>query len=320
MAVSSVLTESLRRSFGGNDAVAGVDLEVAPGEIYGFLGPNGAGKSTTVRMLCTLLRPTSGRAVVAGYDVAEQPQLVRLHIGVALQDAALDPRQSGVELLRLQARLYGLSRDDTDARLAELRTLVDIGAQLDDRIGTYSGGMKRRLDLAAALIHNPDVLFLDEPTTGLDPVSRLKVWEEVRHLNERLGMTIFLTTQYLEEADELCHRVGIIDRGTVVAEGTPEDLKRSVGNDVIVARVDRSDDIDRACGAVREVPGVDKVEQWGEEISIQTADGAAALSPVAVALDGCGVRVRSLTMRTPTLDDVFLEITGAHLRYDEVPA
>jgi ABC-2 type transport system ATP-binding protein len=320
VAVAAVLTESLSRSFGGNDAVAGVDLEVAPGEIYGFLGPNGAGKSTTVRMLCTLLRPTSGRAVVAGYDVAEQAQLVRLHIGVALQDAALDPRQSGVELLRLQAKLYGLSRADTDARLAELRTLVDIGAQLEDRIGTYSGGMKRRLDLAAALIHNPDVLFLDEPTTGLDPVSRLKVWEEVRHLNERLGMTIFLTTQYLEEADELCHRVGIIDRGTVVAEGSPEELKRSVGNDVIVARIDRPDDVERACGAVREVPGIDKVEQRGDEMTIQTADGAAALSPVAVALDGCGVRVRSLTMRTPTLDDVFLEITGAHLRPDEVPA
>ncbi|MCU1458407.1 MAG: daunorubicin resistance transporter ATP-binding subunit [Actinomycetia bacterium] len=320
MAVASVLTESLRRTFGGNDAVAGVDLEVAPGEIYGFLGPNGAGKSTTVRMLCTLLRPTSGRAVVAGYDVAEHAQQVRLHIGVALQDAALDPRQSGVELLRLQAKLYGLSRADTEARLADLRALVDIGDQIDDRIGTYSGGMKRRLDLAAALIHNPDVLFLDEPTTGLDPVSRLKVWEEVRHLNQRLGMTIFLTTQYLEEADELCHRVGIIDRGIVVAEGTPEDLKRSVGKDVIIARVDRTDDVERACAAVRRVPGVEKVEQRGDEMSIQTADGAAALSPVAVALDGCGVKVRSLTMRTPTLDDVFLQITGAHLQSDEVPA
>ncbi len=320
MAAAAVFTESLRRTFGGNDAVAGVDLAVAPGEIYGFLGPNGAGKSTTVRMLCTLLKPTSGRAIVAGYDVAEQAQQVRLHIGVALQDAALDPRQSGVELLRLQAKLYGLNRADTDARLVDLRRLVDIGDQLDDRIGTYSGGMKRRFDLAAALIHHPDVLFLDEPTTGLDPVSRLKVWDEVRHLNARLGMTIFLTTQYLEEADTLCHRVGIIDRGTVVAEGTPEELKRSVGNDVIIARVDRADDVDRACGAVRAVPGIDKVDQRGDEITIQTADGAAALSPVAVAFDGCGVKVRSLTMRTPTLDDVFLEITGAHLQSDEVPA
>src|SRR3954471_24414234 len=200
---AAVRTERLERRFGDNLAVAGVDLDVAPGEIYGFLGPNGAGKSTVVRMLCTLLLPTAGRARVAGFDVVDQPEQVRLRIGVALQDAALDDKQTGRELLRLQGRLYGLRRDEIDRRLVDLIQLVDIGDALDDRIGTYSGGMKRRLDLAAALVHNPEVLFLDQPTTGLDPISRAKVWDEVRRLNEQLGMTIFLTTQYLEEADQL---------------------------------------------------------------------------------------------------------------------
>ena len=234
---SAIVTEGLVRRFDDAVAVDHVNLEIGTGEIYGFLGPNGAGKSTTVLMLCTLLAPSEGRATVAGFDVAAQAGLVRLHIGVALQDAALDPKQTGVELLRLQGQLYGLSRRQIDRRLSDLADLIDLGDALGRRIGTYSGGMKRRLDLAAALVHNPDVLFLDEPTTGLDPVSRVSVWAEVRRLNEQLGMTIFLTTQYLEEADELAHRVGIIDQGRIVAEGTPTELKRSVGTDVIIARV-----------------------------------------------------------------------------------
>jgi len=254
-----------------------VNLEVERGEIYGFLGPNGAGKSTTVRILCTLLTPTEGRAVVAGYDVAAEPGAVRLRIGVALQEAALDPKQTGVELLRLQGRLYGLSRAEINRRLGELAGLVDIGAALSRPIGTYSGGMRRRLDLAAALVHGPQVLFLDEPTTGLDPVSRARMWQEVRRLNREQGMTIFLTTQYLEEADELADRVGIIDGGRLVAEGSPEQLKRSVGNDVIVAQVDGHTQAGRA--AVRTVPGVRGVEVHGSELWVTTGDGAAAVGP-----------------------------------------
>jgi ABC-2 type transport system ATP-binding protein len=198
---AAISATGLARSFGDTLAVAGVDLTVQPGEIYGFLGPNGAGKSTTVRMLTTLLRPTAGSARVAGHDVNTEAEKVRLRIGVALQDAALDPKQTGRELLDLQGRLYGLGREERSRRVAELLELVDIGDAIDRQIQTYSGGMKRRLDLAAALVHQPDVLFLDEPTTGLDPTSRAAVWAEVRHLNEQLGMTIFLTTQYLEEAD-----------------------------------------------------------------------------------------------------------------------
>src|SRR5205814_570704 len=213
--------EGLVRTFDGVPAVDGLDLDIRQGEIYGFLGPNGAGKSTTVRVLCTLLAPSGGRAVVAGHDVAAEPGRVRLRIGVALQDAALDPKQTGEELLRLQGRLYGLTGREIDERLRHLTALVDIGDAVKRPIGTYSGGMRRRLDLAAALVHNPDVLFLDEPTTGLDPESRLRAWEEVQRLNDELGMTIFLTTQYLEEADELADRVGILNAGRLVAEATP---------------------------------------------------------------------------------------------------
>jgi ABC-2 type transport system ATP-binding protein len=312
MAETAVLTEELQRFFGATRAVDGVDLAVPPGEIYGFLGPNGAGKSTLLRVLCTLLVPSGGRARVAGYDVATEPLDVRLRIGVALQDASLDPNQNGSELLRLQARLYGLSRADAERRLGEIGPLIDLGDALDHRIGTYSGGMRRRLDLAAALIHNPSVLFLDEPTTGLDPATRARVWDEVRRLNAEDGITIFLTTQYLEEADELAHRVGIIDQGKLIAEGTPTELKRSLGSDVIVARVDG--EAARACAAVRSVAGVDQADVHGDELAIRVHDGAAAISPVAVALHGCGVTVRDLTLRTPTLDDVFLELTGGHIR------
>ncbi|HUV11258.1 MAG TPA: ATP-binding cassette domain-containing protein [Acidimicrobiia bacterium] len=306
----AIVTEGLERRFGSTEAVAGVDLEVASGEIYGFRGPNGAGKSTTVRMLCTLLTPSAGHARVAGFDVVDDVHELRLHIGVALQDAALDPMQSGVELLRLQGRLYGLSHADVERRIEELAELVDIGPALADRIKTYSGGMQRRLDLAAALIHNPEVLFLDEPTTGLDPASRARVWDEVRKLNDR-GITIFLTTQYLEEADALAGRVGIIDHGRIIAEGAPADLKRSLGSDVIVAEV--VGDTEAAQTTLAGLEAVERVERHADELTVVTPNAAAMLSPVAVALESCGVTVRSLTMRTPTLDDVFLELTGAHL-------
>lgn len=307
----AICADALVRQFNGTRAVEEVDLRIPAGEIYGFLGPNGAGKSTTVRILCTLLAPTDGRALVAGYDVASQAGHVRLRIGVALQDAALDPKQTGRELLNLQGRLYGLSGRGLATRLAELSELIELGDALDRQVGTYSGGMQRRLDLAAALVHNPEVLFLDEPTTGLDPASRARVWSEIRRLNEQLGMTIFLTTQYLEEADELAHRVGIIDQGQIVAEGTPAELKRSVGTDVIVARV--AGEAEAALSLLGTLPGVLGVEAHGHELVIATSDGAGLISPAAVALASSNMIVRDLTLRTPTLDDVFLELTGSHI-------
>jgi ABC-2 type transport system ATP-binding protein len=218
------LVKQYRGRGGTVDAVRGVDLSVNEGEIFGFLGPNGAGKSTTVRMLTTLMSITSGTARVTGIDVATEPDAVRQRIGVALQEAGLDPRQTGRELLVLQARLFGLSTAEANGRANELLELVELVDAADRRIKGYSGGMKRRLDLASALVHQPAVLFLDEPTTGLDPASRLTVWDEVRRINER-GTTVFLTTQYLEEADQLCDRLAIIDEGLIVREGTPGQLK-----------------------------------------------------------------------------------------------
>ncbi|MGH9123321.1 MAG: ATP-binding cassette domain-containing protein [Acidimicrobiales bacterium] len=310
---SAIEARGLVRTFGTVTAVDRIDLDIRTGEIYGFLGPNGAGKSTTVRMLCTLLAPSGGTARVAGYDVGSQPEKVRLRIGVALQEVALDPKQTGLQLLRLQGRLYGLSRADIARRLEELAGLIDIGDAISRPIATYSGGMKRRLDLAAALVHDPEVLFLDEPTTGLDPVSRARMWDEVRRLNQELGMTIFLTTQYLEEADQLADRVGIINGGRLVAEGTPEQLKRRVGNDVIVVRVDGAAESSRR--AVTQVSGVTRVDVHGDELLISASDGAATIGAVAVALSTVSP-VRHLTLRTPTLDDVFLELTGNRINSD----
>ena len=307
----SVQTRAIARSFGDVNAVNGIDLEIPEGEIYGFLGPNGAGKTTLVRMLITLLLPTGGSASVAGFDVLSQPNDIRLRIGAALQDAALDPKQTGREILRLQGRLYGLSRRDVDTRLDELADLIDIGDAIDRYVNTYSGGMKRRLDLAASLIHNPEILFLDEPTTGLDPISRARVWEEVRRVNNEFGVTIFLTTQYLEEADALADRVGIINNGKLMAEGTPTDLKRSLGNDVIIVQVDGQ--AEQARDAVAGLSGVAGVDATGSEIIIQVANGAAAITSVALALNYHDIDVTEITFRTPTLDDVFLSVAGARM-------
>ena len=314
MRVSTIETSNLRRSFGDEEAVAGVDLAVEAGEIYGFLGPNGAGKSTTVRMLCTLLAPSGGSATAAGLDVVEDASEVRLRIGVALQEAALDEKQSGREILEMQGRLYGMKGSVLTERIAKVLEFVDIGDAIDRRVGTYSGGMKRRVDLASSLLHEPEVLFLDEPTTGLDPVSRTKVWEEVRRLNTELGVTIFLTTQYLEEADVLANRVGIIDAGLLVAQGTPEDLKRQVGNDLIVVDLE-SGQMPQA--TLEALPGVTSVSQHGTELSVSTADGAGLVNDLVVALNNEGLRVASLTLRTPTLDDVFLAVTGHRIEPGE---
>jgi ABC-2 type transport system ATP-binding protein len=307
---SAIRAQGLRRKFGDFEAVAGIDLDVPYGEIYGFLGPNGAGKSTTVKMLCTLLGITSGSATVAGFDVDTQPDAIRLRIGVALQDSSIDGKQTGREMLHLQGRLYGLTKRDITQRMDDVIGLVDIGDAIDNRVESYSGGMKRRLDLAMALIHRPQVLFLDEPTTGLDPASRSSVWAEVQRLNREFGMTIFLTTQYLEEADELADRVGIIANGLIQAEGVPEALKREIGTDLIQAEV--AGDPEVAAAALRAIDGIDEVQTHHNELAVVTANGAALIAQVAVALDGCGVPVTSLTLRTPTLDDVYLHVTGSH--------
>ena len=310
----AIETHGLVRQFGAVRAVDGVDLEVRKGEIYGFLGPNGAGKTTVIRMLVTLLAPTGGRIMVAGHDVMREADQVRSRIGVALQEAALDNKQTGRELLRLQGQLYGLNRREVAGRIDELSSLVDIGDAMDRLIGTYSGGMKRRLDLAAALIHYPDVLFLDEPTTGLDPISRSRIWDEVRDINSKLDVTIFLTTQYLEEADALAGRVGIIDQGRLAAEGAPAELKRARGADLIVARLEG--DAGLAIEALAGIPSVSAIDAHGSEITVSVSNGASLISAVALRLNESGLAVQELTLRTPTLDDVFLQVTGSRFRGD----
>jgi ABC-2 type transport system ATP-binding protein len=298
----------------GPRAVDGIDLDVAPGEIYGFLGPNGAGKSTTVNMLVTLLPPTAGRATVAGWDVATQGPQVRKAIGAALQAVALDNFLTGREHLRLIASLQGITGGAADQRAQELLERVGLEEAADRKVGGYSGGMKRRLDLALALVHEPRVLFLDEPTTGLDPQSRTALWEEVRRLARQDGVTVFLTTQYLEEADVLADRVGIINRGRIVAEGTPAELKAEIGAPTV--EIVPANDDDR--GALARV-----LAQFGDEaaalapgaVAVRLRGGAEAANLVQIvrAVDDAGLGVAEVRRHEPTLDDVFLAKTGLTL-------
>ena len=313
MAAPPIVAHSLVRTFGSGDravrAVDGVDLEVRDGEVFGFLGPNGAGKSTTVRILTTLLRPTSGSASVAGHDVVSEADAVRRSIGVALQDAAIDPLMTGLELLRLQATLYGIPRAEHRTRTGELLERVGLSAAGDRRVGTYSGGMRRRLDLALALIHSPRVLFLDEPTTGLDPMSRMALWEEIRRLNAE-GTTVLLTTQYLEEADQLADRIAIIDHGRIVREGEPATLKAAIGEPTLFIVVEESSR-ERAEAVLA---GFGELRPTSEgTLGVGLVGGAAEVSAVVRALDDAGITVRDLELRAPSLDDVFAEATGHRL-------
>src|SRR3954464_13005653 len=308
---NGIEAEGLVRVFKkGPRAVDGIDLEVAPGEIYGFLGPNGAGKSTTVLMLTTLLPPTAGTARVAGHDVVEEGPAVRRAIGAALQEAALDPFLTGREHMRLQAGLHGFRKSERDRRADELLERVGLSEAADRKVGGYSGGMKRRLDLGLALVHRPRILFLDEPTTGLDPQSRSALWEEVSRLRREDGVTVFLTTQYLEEADVLADRVGIIDHGRIVAEGTPAQLKAEIGRSSIEAVPANEEDLDRLTTVL---------DRFGERCG--ASPGAVAvrfgngddLTDVVRALDAENIRVAKLTVHEPTLDDVFLAKPGRSL-------
>jgi ABC-2 type transport system ATP-binding protein len=301
--------EGLERHFGAVRAVNGVDLAVQEGEIFGFLGPNGAGKTTTVRMLTTLLIPTGGTARVAGFDVVSQAPLVRRSIGVALQDAAIDPLMTGRELLHLQAVLHGIGARSARQRRDELLERVGLTAAAGRRVGTYSGGMRRRLDLALSLIHEPTVLFLDEPTTGLDPTSRLALWEEVRRLNDH-GTTILLTTQYLEEADALAGRIAIIDQGVIVREGRPAQLKAEVGSPTL--RLDVGEGQEETAALVLARFGEARPAREGR-VAIGLAGGAGQLAEVIRALDEVQVRVLHMELDEPSLDDVFADATGRRL-------
>jgi ABC-2 type transport system ATP-binding protein len=294
----------------GPRAVDGIDLAVAPGEIYGFLGPNGAGKSTTVHMLTTLLPPTAGTARVAGFDIVREGPKVRAAIGAALQEAALDPLLTGREHLRLQTAMHGLRRGERRRRGDELLARVGLMEAADRKVGGYSGGMKRRLDLALALAHHPRILFLDEPTTGLDIQSRLALWAEVRRLASDEGVTVFLTTQYLEEADELADRVGIIDHGRIVAEGTPGLLKAQVGRPTVEVVPAEPAERDRAAAILARFG--DRCAS-ADGVAVRLRSGEADLAEIVRALDAEQLKVENLQLHQPSLDDVFLAKTGRSL-------
>ncbi|HKE81817.1 MAG TPA: ATP-binding cassette domain-containing protein [Solirubrobacteraceae bacterium] len=307
-----IVVEGLVRIFKGDiHAVDGIDLEVAAGEIYGFLGPNGAGKSTTVHMLTTLLPPTAGRASVAGFDVATQGADVRRNIGAALQEAALDNFLTGREHMELQGGLAGLSAAERAQRGTALLERVGLTEAADRKVGGYSGGMKRRLDLALALVHGPAILFLDEPTTGLDPQSRSALWDEVERLAREDGVTVFLTTQYLEEADVLADRVGIIDHGRIVAEGTPDELKREIGGDTVEAVPADPHHHERAAEILHRFG--EPAAHTPKGVAVRLTQAAEHLPDIVRAFDDAGITLAHLELHSPSLDDVFLAKTGRSL-------
>jgi ABC-2 type transport system ATP-binding protein len=314
-----ISTRDLRKSFpargrrGGQvEAVRGVSIDVRRGEIFGFLGPNGAGKTTTLRMLTTLLPIGSGTATVAGCNVARQPKQVRTRIGYVSQLGGADELATGRENLILQGRLYGTPLAEVAPRAAELAGVLDLGEFADRRVSTYSGGQRRRLDIALGIVHEPLVLFLDEPTTGLDPQSRANLWDHIRALRER-GTTVFLTTHYLEEADVLCDRLMIMDHGQIVAEGTPRALKQQVAGDAIVISL-RDSGAERAAPVLAAEPYVRELAAEDGHVRLYVDDGGTALPQMIRLLDARGIGVRSISMSEPTLDDVFLRQTGRSLR------
>ena len=308
-------TRDLQRTFRSRktvvEAVRGVDLRVAGGEIFGFLGPNGAGKTTTLRMLATLLTPTAGEATVAGADLRREPQRVRERIGYVPQGGSTDPAETGRGELVLQGRLYGMSKSAAQQRAAEVLASLDLEAAADRTISTYSGGMKRRLDVGLGIVHRPSVLFLDEPTTGLDPQARARMWDEIRGLRVG-GTTVFLTTHYLEEADALADRLAIIDQGRIVAEGTSDELKRQVAGDVVTLGVDGA--TEHVLETVRSQPFVREAGHADGIVRLYVDDGEASLPLVFRLLDGQGLAPQTLALHRPSLDDVFLRQTGRSLR------
>jgi ABC-2 type transport system ATP-binding protein len=308
-----ISVEGITKSFGEVHALTGVDLEVEAGTVYGLLGPNGAGKTTTVRILTTLLMPDAGKATVAGYDVVSQATELRAAIGLAGQYAAVDEILTGRENLEMVGRLYRLSPRESQSRADEILERFDLADAADRPVKTYSGGMRRRLDLAASLVGRPQVLFLDEPTTGLDPRSRLGLWEFIERLVEG-GTTLLLTTQYLEEADRLADRIAVIDKGIVIAEGTSDELKGTIGGDVLELEIANPDNVAAAMAAVAGMCcGDANVEEDGRTIRVPVESAVGTITDAVRRLDAAGVQLVDIAIHRPTLDDVFLTLTGEHV-------
>ncbi|HVL47705.1 MAG TPA: ATP-binding cassette domain-containing protein [Candidatus Thermoplasmatota archaeon] len=320
--MSAIVARGLRKRFGDVEAVRGVSLEVAEGEIFGLLGPNGAGKTTTIRMLTTLLRPDGGEVRIAGHDPARDPRAVRRVMGLALQEAGLDDLATGRELLALHGRLQGLPKAESLRRAEELLGRFDLVEAADRRVGGYSGGMRRKLDLASALLHRPKVLFLDEPTVGLDPAARSQLWTIVRRLNREDGTTIFLTTHYMEEAERLAMRLAVVDRGEIVAEGSPASLKAQVASSVVTLAFDADEALTaRVAADLAKRPGVKRVLATPEGLAIHLDQEAEDGDALRAAAERAGAKVSATTVADPTLDDLFITTTGRGLRdAGEAPA
>jgi len=322
--LSIIETNKLTKVFKGDvRAVDSIDFEVKEGEIFGFLGPNGAGKTTTIKMLNTLIAPTSGTAKVAGYDIVKQAADVRTSIGYVAQDVGVDEHSTGKENLTLYGHFYRLDKATIKQRIAEIFELVDLVGYENKMVKTYSGGMRKRLDLAMGLIHNPKLVFMDEPTTGLDPQTRVKIWEYIRKITKELGITIFLTTHYLEEADQLCNRVAIIDLGKIVTSGTPAELKRSIGGDVINLSPCKGDEaactefMDNTQKVLTSESFVQRIQPAEEELAVYVDNAKTAAPAIMRILADKGIEVETLAISHPSLDDVFLKYTGKTIRHQE---
>ncbi len=318
MSNREIVVQNLVKRYGDFTAVDGVSFHVEAGQIFGFLGPNGAGKSTTVKIMTTLALPSAGEVRVGGYDVVSQAGQVRQIAGVALQEIGLDPLMKATELLIMQGQLFGMSRQQAAARARQLLEIVRLTDAVEKRVGKYSGGMRRRLDLALALVHEPEILFLDEPTTGLDPASRRDIWQEVRRLNREMGMTIFLTTQYLEEADELADQIAIIDRGRIAAAGSPAELKARLSSDAINITFASEAAVEQARAALADM--ADQVQTDRRVLRLYLNRAAEAVPAVVRRLEQTGLEPQSLTLTQPTLDDVFLAVTGQRFLSEEKAA
>ncbi|MFD1017936.1 ABC transporter ATP-binding protein [Thalassobacillus hwangdonensis] len=312
MSDGTIAVKHLSKIFkkGNVHAVKDVSFDVKEGEFFAFLGPNGAGKSTTIQILTTLINATNGEVWVAGHDVRKSPGSVRKHIGVALQETGVDPDLTGRELLELQARIFGFNKLESKKRTEELLDVVQLNEAANRRIGNYSGGMRRRLDLALTLVNNPSILFLDEPTTGLDPSNRIAIWEELRRLNEVKGTTIFLTTQYLEEADALADRISIINDGEIVATGTPKELKSQIGSDLISITFPSEENLHQSKEILQQDMSEADIIETGNSLNIYAQDGTRKMVDVIRMLDQAGLEIETINLSSPTLDDIFLKLTS----------
>ena len=313
----SVETKSLTKSFGDVTAVDDISFTIENGEIFGFLGPNGAGKSTTMMILTTLLKPTSGQALISGYDVMTSPKNVRQNIGYVQQETTVDEYLTGRENLLLQAKLNHIPKDEIDSRIDEVLDLIELSDKQNESVVTYSGGMRKRLDIAGGLLHRPKVLFLDEPTVGLDIQTRRKIWEYIKKIHDEFEMTIFLSTHYMEEADQLCDRIGIIDGGKIQVIDSPENLKNAMGNEVISIIVEKNDSRNAFLSELQKIDFVHKINEDGSKLTLFVSNGTEVIPKVFQISSDIGIKITSITLTQPTLDDVFISYTGHEIRDDD---